>query len=499
MTSFPATTPTEGLYRSVIAAMAEGVVVQNATGAIIENNASAEKILGLTADQMRGRTSIDSRWRAIREDGMPFPGDDHPAMVTLRTGVAQNNVVMGIHKPDDSLTWISINTQPMYIAGSTAPHAVVASFLDISTSRRAEQRLRESEERWLFALESAGDGVWDWDVKTGQVYFSRRWKEMLGYAETELANDFTTFEQLLHPDDANCVHGCLQHYLSGKTSEYRVEFRMRCRDGGYKWILTRGKVISHDNTGAPERFVGTHSDITERKKLEQMKDEFVSTVSHELRTPLTSIQGGIALALSGVLGDIPAKAAEVLVVSQRNAKRLSQLVNDILDCQRLESGRIQFKFETACMRELLTMAIEADEAFAAQKHIALTVLNCDDVAILVDRIRFSQVMSNLLSNAIKFSPDGARVEIAALATPQSVVITVRDYGAGIPDDFKPKLFERFSQAEQADNRAIQHGTGLGLAISKKLVEGMNGRLWCVSQIGKGSMFSVELPRPPTQA
>jgi two-component system, cell cycle sensor histidine kinase and response regulator CckA len=257
----------DALLRSVFDAMGEGIVLQDTSGRITACNQAAEHILGLTKSQLEGRTSIDPRWRSIYEDGSPFPGEDHPSMVALRVGERQSNVIMGVHRPDGQLTWISINAEPIF-----GPEGLVASavttFIDITARKDAVEALRESEQRWKFALEGTGDGVWDWDVPTSAVWFSGPFQSMLGYAEDELSGHLYAWASRVHPEDFSRVMADLQQHLDGETTAYVNEHRVRCKDGSYKWILDRGLVITRDADGKPRRMVGTHEDITPRKQAE---------------------------------------------------------------------------------------------------------------------------------------------------------------------------------------------------------------------------------------
>jgi len=177
----------EARYASVVRAMAEGVVVQDSDAVILACNEAAEQLLGLTADQMMGRSSLDPRWRSIHEDGSPFPGDTHPVPMTLRTGQALRDVVMGVHKPDGTLTWISINTEPLFRAGEAKPFAAVCTFGDITRRKRAEDELRRSEERYRRIVETTLEGVWMIDLAGNTTFANHRMAEMLGCTPEELA------------------------------------------------------------------------------------------------------------------------------------------------------------------------------------------------------------------------------------------------------------------------------------------------------------------------
>jgi PAS domain S-box-containing protein len=191
----------EERYRSVVTVMSEGIVLQQADGQITACNASAERILGLTAQQMQGLTSVDPRWQAIYEDGSPFPGELHPAMVTLRTGKPQSNVIMGIHKPDGSLTWIAINSQPLIHPGETRAYAAVTSFSDITERREAEEKLRKSEANLAATQRVAHVGNWEFDVLTQEILWSEELFRIFGFDPTEPEPTFDEHLQQIHPDD----------------------------------------------------------------------------------------------------------------------------------------------------------------------------------------------------------------------------------------------------------------------------------------------------------
>ena len=190
-------------------------------------------------------------------------------MVTLRTGRPCTGVVMGIHKSDDTLTWISINSEPLSLPDDDGQHGVVTTFLDISERKRAEEELRASEARWKYALEGTGDGVWDYDIASGGLILSRRWKEMLGYGEDEIGASIADWANLIHPEDKPWVLARLQQQLQDRGTEtYSYEHRLRCKDGNWKWVLGRGKIISRDVDGHPLHLVGTNVDMTERRRKE---------------------------------------------------------------------------------------------------------------------------------------------------------------------------------------------------------------------------------------
>jgi PAS domain S-box-containing protein len=468
---------TADAHRVLYDTMPQGVVWQNATGEIVDANAAAQSILGLTLDEIRKRTSIDPRWRAMHEDGSDFPGTTHPAMVVLETGEEVRNAIMGVFDPRrDEVRWISVDAIPCFESSSSRPASVFSVFSDITgrkqieherealldvlsligapndvpellrqlvsrlrewsgceavgirlrqgddypysangglapefverdnllrcpgtsgaarlecfcgdvlegrfnpgatyfteegsfwtnrlstligqlpkdgrstplrshcaaagyesvalvplramgelfgllqfsdrrakrfsasriafldrlaaalalglAQREAVKSLRRSEERWQFALEGAGDGVWDWDPQVPHVYHSRQWKAILGFKDDELTDASAEWEARLHPDDREAVHLALKKHLNGETPSYASEYRLLSKDGAWKWILARGKVMSRDANGKPLRFVGTQTDITERKRAE----EALRASEEERRTLVENIPGAV--------------------------------------------------------------------------------------------------------------------------------------------------------------------------------------------------------------
>ncbi|MEW6369778.1 MAG: ATP-binding protein [Pseudomonadota bacterium] len=236
-------------------------------------------------------------------------------------------------------------------------------------------------------------------------------------------------------------------------------------------------------------------DISERKKVERMKSEFVSTVSHELRTPLTSIRASLSMLAEGMAGDLPADVARLVTVAHESSERLVRMVNDVLDLQKIEAGVMHFERRAQPLLPVAEHALDAMQGYADQLGVTLR-LECREparrLAAAIDRDRLVQVLTNLLSNAIKFSPRGGLVTLVLEQHDGSARLSVRDQGAGIPPEFQARVFQRFAQADGADTRQ-QGGTGLGLSIAKSLVEEHGGRIGFETAPGEGTMFRVDLP------
>ncbi|WP_229676383.1 ATP-binding response regulator [Polaromonas eurypsychrophila] len=267
--------------------------------------------------------------------------------------------------------------------------------------------------------------------------------------------------------------------LRGELRDYVVNYFPR-----YGEDADEGKVVG---------FYVQATDVTALKHVDRIKSEFVSTVSHELRTPLTSIRGSLGLIAGGVGGKLPDAVKTLVEIAKNNCERLIRLINDILDIEKIESGNIPLDLQETALKPLLTQALAANEGFGTTKNVGLR-LYCPDetLQVLADSDRLTQVMTNLLSNAMKFSPPNETVEVHVSRAGLGVRVEVRDRGPGIPDEFRKRIFQKFSQADSSDTRQAA-GTGLGLNISRAIVERLGGHLGFESEAGAGSIFFFELP------
>ena len=394
---------------------------------------------------------------------------------------------------------------------------------EIGERKRAQESLRLSEERWQFALEGAGDGVWDWEVQSNQATFSKQWKEMIGYAEDELENSFEVWQQHIHPDDIDGTLAALKDYFAGKSKNYRVECRLRCKDGSWKWILARGKVVDRDSKGTPLRMIGTHTDMSERKyaeeelrryknhleelvdmrtaELEKTKQEaeaanrakstFLANMSHEIRTPMNAIIGfAHLLQLEIKPSDQRGKLDKIV----KSGKHLLGIINDILDLSKIEADRMTLEESTFLVPAIIDHVNNMMTGRIDSKGLKL-IQEIDprlgNLPLAGDSLRLGQVLINYLGNAVKFTEHGTitlRVKLAAEEKERVWLrFEVQDTGIGIDATQQDKLFDAFEQAEASTTRKYG-GTGLGLAISKRLAHLMGGEVGVVSQLGKGSTF-----------
>ncbi len=382
----------------------------------------------------------------------------------------------------------------------------VGIVFDISERKRAEQALRDNSELWKQALEVSGNGVWDWHLDQGQEILSPQIKALYGYADDELPDDPSTLDKLTHPDDVAAMLGARADHLEGRTPTYTNEHRVMCKSGQWKWILSRGIVISRDAQGRPLRMIGTHSDITATKQAEALrverdraaaadlaKSQFLSRVSHELRTPLNAVLG-FAQLLELDLGD-GERQRRWLDQVLSSGRHLLALMDDVLDLSSAQTGRLPIVTERLPVQPLVAEVLNMLSAAAAA---AAVTVHDDTVAarplhVLADRKRALQVLSNLVSNAIKYNRAGGWVRVAAddKAAYGSVVLLVSDSGPGLDDAQRARLFEPFERLNA--ERGPVPGTGLGLALARQFAEAMGGSIEAASESGQGSVFSLRLP------
>ncbi len=287
----------------------------------------------------------------------------------------------------------------------------------------------------------------------------------------------------------------LLEVLSKDTLEDQELFLQTERSPEGRYVSITARSILDDRSGVKGCVAVLH-DITQRRRSEQLKDEFVSLVSHELRTPLTSINGSLGLVLGGVAGELPQEARDMIFVAQRNSNRLVRLINDLLDIQKLEAGKMELKLVPIDMDCLIQRSLEANEGYAAKHQVSFEFVNGVEETLCVkgDEDKLLQVMANLLSNAVKYSPESGRVRVELTTTSdRRIQVRVTDQGPGIPEEFRDRIFSKFSQADSSTTRN-KEGTGLGLSICRAIIALHNGTIDFDSTFGEGASFYFILPQ-----
>ncbi|MBD2203471.1 PAS domain S-box protein [Calothrix sp. FACHB-1219] len=510
--------------------------------------------------------------------------------------------------------------------------------------------LQASEERWHLVLQGTNDGIWDWDIKNNQVFFSTRWKQMRGYSDDEISNQLEEWSSGIHPEDYDVVMQSLHDHFAQKTPFFQEEYRVKQKDGSYIWILDRGQalwdetgnvirmsgsetditerkqtqeklhnlsdrlnlalaagaigtwdwdlvheaewddrmyelygmqrseipatyqdwqnavypddladveaalqaavrgekefntefrivhpdgsihfiraaaLVQPNEQGEPQRMVGINYDITERKRAEaqlyqinqeltqaniqlaratRLKDEFLANMSHELRTPLNAILGMSEAFQEGVLGEINYQQAKAIATIERSGRHLLELINEILDLAKIESGKLELQLSDSPVKSLCHSSLLFVQQLAFNKNLRLMTDIAESLGSMqADERRLRQVLINLLSNAIKFTPAGGVVTLKVWLevaegenSPSSVPhinFSVSDTGIGIASEDIHKLFQPFIQLDSSLNRQYD-GTGLGLALVQRIIALHGGTVSVTSQVGEGSCFTVRIP------
>ncbi len=340
-------------------------------------------------------------------------------------------------------------------------------------------------------MNSAGEGIVSIDVRGRVEYANPAGCAMLGYEQAEIRGE--EFHALVHHtrEDGEPFphHECPIHetMLTGTEQEIDNDLFWR-KDGSSFPVHYKSSAI---DTQSDSGVVVTFTDITERRRIEKMKDELVSVVSHELRTPLTSIRGSLGLIAGGAAGEIPSEAERMIGIAVTNTDRLVRLINEILDIERIESGRVEMSRRLCDSEDLMEHAAATMAAQAEAEGTWIEVEPCS-VPLWADPDRIMQTFMNLLSNAVKFSPRDAPVLFRAIQAGSEIRFEVIDRGRGIPADQLESVFERFGQVDASDSRE-KGGTGLGLPIARGIVHQHGGRMWAESRPGTGTKMAFTLP------
>jgi PAS domain S-box-containing protein len=350
-----------------------------------------------------------------------------------------------------------------------------------------EARLRQLDRQRGFILSSVADGIIGVDSANRIAFVNPAAARLLEATEPELIG--RDIHEMLHPPSVGCGPSCATRraFLASEGAAGQDVYQ---RESGRSFPVEFA-LMPMVEEGEPVGSVLSFRDISQRYALDHMKDEFISTVSHELRTPLTSIRGALGLLQAGMLGSVSDKASNLLRIAVSNSDRLVRLINDILDLERMQSGRAPLAFRSVALEDLARQAMEAMQPMADSGNVHLL---CDTIPAHVeaDADRLLQVLTNLLSNAIKFSPAQSIVRITISRSSDGVTLSVIDQGRGIPSDKLETIFDRFQQVDASDSRQ-KGGTGLGLAICRTIVQQHGGRIWAEQNGSQGSIFRVFLP------
>ena len=427
-------------------------------------NPAFQDVLGYTVDELCSIPFID----------LVHPDDRAGTLAEmdrLRDGQTTRYFENRYLRKDGATRWIAWTASP-----ATDEGLIYAAGRDITRAKSAEHEVRRSEARTRSIIDNAPGGLITTDARGVIESVNPAAERMFGYSAEEMTGG--RLDVLLD------VTFDLQAALDRVT-----ELQVRRRNGEtFTCELSLFEFYAADDQ---RHFAANLIDVSERHVVERMKRDFISTVSHELRTPLTSIRGSLVLLASGVMGELPEEAKPVIAVAERNSVRLLALINDILDFDRLESGRMSMQLRPTPLLRVLERSIESIAPVAQQDGVHIE-LQCNGASILGDEERLMQVTVNLLSNAVKYSSRGDTVTVSASLEGESIEVRVADRGRGIPADLQKRLFRRFERADSSDART-KPGTGLGLAICKAIIEQHGGAIGVASREGMGSTFWFRVP------
>ncbi|HEO63953.1 MAG TPA: PAS domain-containing sensor histidine kinase, partial [Candidatus Omnitrophica bacterium] len=370
----------------------------------------------------------------------------------------------------------------------------IESFIDITEQKQATVELEESERRFKSLVFNIPGAVYrcsndpDWKMQ----YISREIENLCGYsADDFIESRVRSFTSVIHPQDIDLVNNTIQKSVQ-KMAPYTIEYRLIHKDGYIKWVHEKGSGI-FDRQNKLLWLNGVIIDITERKELDRLKDEFLSNVSHELRTPLSITKEGISLVMDGIPGEINSSQRDILKTAKDNVERLTKIINDLLDISKLDARKIKLEKTNFKIYDLTIKAYDMFKNMAEDKGLNFTLKDSSKESIVyADEARIMQVFTNLISNALKFTEQG-KIEIAIQDREKELECSISDTGRGISKQDLPKVFNRFEQFGRTPGPGIK-GTGLGLAISKSIIDMHGGRIWVVSEEGNGSRFIFTLPK-----
>jgi two-component system, OmpR family, sensor histidine kinase VicK len=480
----------ETRYKHVVENSLGFVFTCNLEGRLTSLNEFTAESLGYETEEMAGKPLSDF----LSKQGVDSFTDS--LVTVIKTGEYQGTIPFV--RKDGEERRIAFRSRRMDLAGSTS--FVLTHGMDVTEQQEAEDELQLMRRQQELILSSVGDGIYGMDLDGRLSFMNPASAKLLGY----------TVDELIGKDIHELIHHSHADGTPHSKANCPILIALRRREG----VRIRDDVFwRKDQTTVPVEYVASplidegqlagmvvaFQDISERRRLERMKDEFISTVSHELRTPLTSLRASLGLISSGSLEKRPEKQKQMLDVAIANCDRLVRLVNDILDFDRVEKGGMELNREVLRAGDLLHRAADVEHDAAARAGISFRFDVAPELMVDVDQERVLQVLKELVSNAIKFSPPQTIIKLAAhperghsTSGEAQVWVMVEDQGRGIPQEKLDIIFERFQQGDASDSRALG-GTGLGLAICRRVVQQHGGRIWAESEVDRGSRFLFTVP------
>ncbi len=493
---------TRNFLQKIISSIESILFVKDDSGRYILINRAFTEKLGLKESEVLGKTSNELK--------VTVKLDTHLSdEIVIKQGVEQT-YEEEVRLSDGKLYDYLVTKIPVRDKDGSV-YAQVGLATDITHIKSLEKDLRNNVFSLDAAINGTGNGLWDWNPKTDDLVLNDNWFQMLGYTRSYFNKKypkycFKTFADFIHPEDFENVGKELEKHYAGETDYYRTEIRMLTSDNKWKWILASGKVWEWDKENNPVRMVGIHVDIDYRVRIEEqlkqallkaeesdrLKSAFLANMSHEIRTPMNGIIGFLELLASDNLA--PQQRTEYMNIIRSSSIQLLNIVNDIVDISKIESGQISIHETFFDIVHLLERLEKQYKPGLEEKDLYFNIycsLEEEERRLKTDQTKLQQVLSNLISNAIKFTNDGG-LELSCSRKDKYIEFCLSDTGMGIPENIQSMVFDRFVQAEPELSR-IHEGTGLGLSICKAYVEKLGGKIWLESSPGKGSRFFFTVP------
>ncbi|OGH06014.1 MAG: hypothetical protein A2W22_03765 [Candidatus Levybacteria bacterium RBG_16_35_11] len=468
----------KSLVSSIVDSSNDAIIGETLNGKITSWNKGAEKLFGYKAKEIIGKNHniiIPSQYRESKKEIMEYlaeKGKTHERLRLTKKG---------------RIFTVSVTVSPIIIRGKIV--GISKIIRDISEQKQAEAALLQSQQRLKKTQEMANLGSWDLNLINNKLTWSDEVYRIFGLKPQEFGATYEAFLNAVHPEDRKAVDRAYFGSLRQGKDSYEIEHRIVRLDGEIRTVHERCEHI-RDESGKIVRSIGMVHDITDRKKIDHLKDEFISVASHELKTPVTSLKA-FAEILAGRLSYLnDAQSLEYVERMKSQIEKIIELINDLMDVSRIESGQLKLSKEVFRLDEMITEAVNDIKTISVGTH-QLKILENAPVSVRGDRFRLYQVIINFLVNATKYSPYGSAVLIKSKVRGKYVKISVRDRGLGISKKNHAKIFDKFFQVKNG-GLGRNKGSGLGLYISSEIIKRHNSEIKVTSGEGKGSTFSFSL-------
>jgi PAS domain S-box-containing protein len=505
----------EERYRLLFETILLGVVYYDNHGKIISANPAAEKMLGLSFDQMKGKTSTDPRWKSIHEDGSTFQSEEHPVMVALKSGKKVNNVIMGIFYPNnEQFRWIKINATPLYKKEEQTPYQIYSTFEDITEQQKDKEAFNQSQKLLQDIINGFPSIIFVKDIEGRFLIINNKLEELLGIKNEEIRGK--TDYDLFTKEIAEYYRFNDQKVIEERRAIH-FEEEADLIDGHHTFIANKFPLF--DNNGKPYGVGSISTDITERKLLEEKLKEahdnleqkvqerteellksnielkrsneelerFAYVSSHDLQEPLRMVTLYSQLLERRYKDNLDSDADDFIGYIIEGAHRMRQLIDDLLEYSRVNSQTVEF--EKVNLEKVLDVVLHNLAISIAENNVTISHEPLPDV--FADKNQLIQVFQNLISNAIKFHGNNPpEINIAVQKDKKEMIFAISDNGIGIKPEHQKQIFEVFKRLHTRE----QHpGTGIGLSITQKIINHHGGRIWVESKLGKGSIFYFTIP------